>query len=458
MTANPNLLTPVPNSAELEGAILGGILSDTNAIATALQVFGDANPFYLETPRKVYSACVQMYNTFRPIDLLTVSEELRKRGELEKVGGSYQLVEYTNRIASTANLEYHCRIIFQMFLQREIIRTSQELISKAQDPTTDALELLESAESALWQFTSNLVQPQHKDAGTITRAVLQKTEAIRTGQATPGIPTGFAGIDDKLGGLVPGEVYVIAARPGMGKTAFVMSVARKVAKSGRKVGVFSMEMSSEQLVQRLISQACGVPLGIVQNPKQASQQDYSSIQAGAAQIAELPIVIDDDGGYSISKMRGKARAMRREGVEVLVVDYIQLMSGSDKKGGNREQEISEISRGLKALAKELRIPILALSQLSRAVETRGGEKKPILADLRESGSIEQDAYSVIFLYRPEYYRIEENAEGESMKGIAEVIIAKNRNGALGSVLMRFYGAITAFADFETIFDNEPTPF
>ena len=167
MTANPTLLTAAPNSAELEQAILGGILSDTNAIATALQVFGDANPFYLETPRKVYSACVQMYNTFRPIDLLTVSEELRKRGELEKVGGSYQLVEYTNRIASTANLEYHCRIIFQMFLQREIIRTSQELISKAQDPTTDALDLLESAETALWQFTSNLVQPQHKDAGAI---------------------------------------------------------------------------------------------------------------------------------------------------------------------------------------------------------------------------------------------------------------------------------------------------
>ena len=458
MTANPTLLTAAPNSAELEQAILGGILSDTNAIATALQVFGDANPFYLETPRKVYSACVQMYNTFRPIDLLTVSEELRKRGELEKVGGSYQLVEYTNRIASTANLEYHCRIIFQMFLQREIIRTSQELISKAQDPTTDALDLLESAETALWQFTSNLVQPQHKDAGAITRNVLEKTEAIRTGKATPGIPTGFSGLDEKLGGLVPGEVYIIAARPGMGKTAFVMSVARKIARAGSKVGVFSMEMSSEQLVQRLISQASGVPLGIVQNPKQANANDYSSIQTGAAQVAELPIVIDDDGGYSISKMRGKARAMRREGVEVLVVDYIQLMFGSDKKGGNREQEISEISRGLKALAKELRIPILALSQLSRAVETRGGEKKPILADLRESGSIEQDAYCVLFLYRPEYYNITENEHGESMKGIAEVIIAKNRNGALGSVLMRFYGAITAFADFETKFDNEPTPF
>ena len=439
--------TPPPSHAELEEAILGAILSEKDAIQAALDVFGDANPFYLNAHRITYDAARNLYLDYKPIDILTVQAALKKSGHLEELGGPYFLVNLTNKVGSAANTEYHARLVYQAYVQRKIARVSAELIRAANDPVTDALELLEQAERAMSAFTSGLVQSNAQDAGRIAADVLKQAELIRSGKALPGLPTGFLDLDGYFQGLVPGEVYIVAGRPGMGKTAFVTSIARRMAGEGVKVGMFSLEMSKEQLMQRIISQAAGIDLQDVMNPKRMDAVRYQFYIDAVASVSELPILIDDSGGLSIFQAKAKARAMKREGVQVLIVDYIQLMSGAPgSERGNREQEISGISRGLKNLAKELNIPIIALSQLSRAVESRQ-DKKPQLSDLRESGSIEQDAYSVAFLYRPEYYNIMQDSDGTDTRGACAVIIAKNRNGATGTLWMKFKGSTAEFRDF-----------
>lgn len=437
---------PPPSYPELEEAILGAILSHKDGIQIAVDVFSDTNPFYLTAHQAIYDTARKMHLEYKPIDLLTLQAALKQAGKLDSVGGPYFLVELTNKIASAANTEYHCRIIYQAHIQREISRVSAELIQLSNDPTTDPLDLLEMAEKAMYGFSSNLVQSTFQDAKRIALDVLKHSEAIRSGIALPGLPTGFHDLDEYYQGLVPGEVYIVAGRPGMGKTAFVTSIARRMAERGVKVGMFSLEMSKVQLMQRLISQIGGIDLQEVLNPKNMDDVRYRFYVNAATQAAELPILIDDTGGLSIMQMKGKARGLRREGCEVLIVDYIQLMNAGGNFKGNREQEIGNISSGLKALAKELNVPILALSQLSRAVENRG-DKRPQLSDLRESGSIEQDAYSVTFLYRPEYYGVNQTTEGESTRGIAMAIVAKNRNGATGDIFLRFRGDTVEFKDY-----------
>lgn len=437
-----------PQHTDLEEAILGAILIDRAAIQTCKDVFGEANPMYLSSHATLYGVMADMNQQSKPLDLMTVNAELKKIGKLDQIGGPHQLVEYTNRVGSTANLEYHCRIVQQDFIQREIIRTGSDLIRLAYEPSTDALDLMELAEVALKDFTNKLVQPVHQGIGRIVSDMLTQADNIRLGKATPGILSGFRELDGLTNGFVPGELYIFAGRPGMGKTAFLLSMIRRMAQNGTPCGFFSLEMSSLQISQRLVSQQSRVELKQVQNPKAVDPVRFGVITTAANQIADLPIFIDETGGLTITQLRGKARAMHREGVRALFVDYIQLMAGSGKEG-NREQEISAISRGLKAIAKELHVPVIALSQLSREVEKRPG-KRPQLSDLRESGSIEQDAYCVGFLYRPEYYEVYKDPDtGEDLVGVALVIISKHRNGALelDGIKMRFDAQCTEFRDF-----------
>lgn len=447
---------PPPSHIDLEEAVLGAILSERDAAQTAADVFGEVNPFYLSANLVLYEAIYAMHTAFRPIDILTVTSELKKTGKLESVGGRHKIVDLTNRVASAANLEYHCRIIFQDYIQREIIRVSGELIGMAYDETTDVFNLLDRTEGALSDFGTKLVQPVHKGAARLAAEALAQADSIRTGKALPGLTTGFSDLDKTLNGLVPGEVYIVAGRPGMGKTAFVTSLLRRICEAGTMTGFFSLEMSAIQLTQRLISQVSGIELGRIQDPRTLDPIRFGLVTSAAESISRLPFSIDDTGALSIAQMKGKARAMRREGCKVLIVDYIQLM-GASGKNQNREQEIGEISRGLKAIAKELQVPVIALSQLSRAVETRGGSKRPQLSDLRESGSIEQDAYCVMFLYRPEYYGVLTDNEGNDTKGAAMLIVAKNRNGALDDLWFKFNGPTTEFTDFKTTSNNQAIP-
>jgi replicative DNA helicase len=438
---------PPPSHPELEEVVLGAILNDSSAIQITVDVFADANPFYLSAHQAIYNAARALHENYKPVDILTVQAALKKAGQLERVGGPYFLVQLLDKVASSANTEYHARLIFQAHIQREIARVSAELIQAANDPMTDALELLEKAELSMQSFSSGLVQSNAQDARRIAGQVLKEAEAIRSGNKMPGLSTGFLDLDDYYQGLKPGEVYIVAGRPGMGKTAFVTSIARRIAEQGSRVGMFSLEMSKEQLIQRLISQFGAIDLQDVMNPKRMDRLRYEFYVDAVNRVSTLPILIDDAGGVSIAQAKAKARAMKREGIDVLIVDYIQLMSGSlAGERGNREQEISSISRGLKTLAKELNIPIIALSQLSRAVESRT-DKRPQLSDLRESGSIEQDAYSVAFLYRPEYYNIMQDADGNDTRGACAVIVAKNRNGATGTLWMKFKADTVEFTDY-----------
>lgn len=438
-----------PQHTDLEEAILGAILIDRAAIQTCKDVFGEANPMYLSSHATLYGVMADMHEASKPVDLMTVGAELKKLGKFDAVGGPHQIVEYTNRVGSTANLEFHCRIVQQDFIQREIIRAGSDLIRMAYDPGTDALDLMDRAEVALKDFTRKLVQPVHQGINKGVSEMLTMSDNIRQGRALPGLPSGLTGLDNITNGFIPGEVYIIAARPGMGKTAFLLSLMRRMAAAGTKCGFFSLEMSTIQISQRLTSQQSRIGLKKIQDPRRLDDTRYRLMNEAAAIVGDLPIFIDDTGGLSLSQVRGKARAMYQEGARAFFVDYIQLMEDSGKEG-NREQEVSRITRGLKSLSKELNVPIIALSQLSRAVETRGGSKRPQLSDLRESGSIEQDAYFVGFLYRPEYYKVYQDPDtGEDLRGIALLIVEKNRNGALDldGIKMRFDAECTEFRDF-----------
>jgi len=403
------------------------------------------NPFYLTAHQVIYAAAMRMHDSFKPIDLLTMTAELRSAGQLESIGGPFALVELTNKVGSSANIEHHARIVLQKHIQRSIAHTSAELMQAAYDEQTDPLDLLERAEKAMHDFSTNLVQSTHKDAARAAKDLLTQAEAIRSGKAFPGLMTNFVDLDDYFQGIVPNELYVFAARPGMGKTAFMLSLARSIAYGGKKVGIFSLEMGTMQIMQRFAAQISGIDFQLIKNPKKLDDVRYREFSNATNTAGDLPIVIDDEGGLSLAKLKGKARAMRREGCEIIFIDYIQLVT-NEKQGANREQEVSGVSRGLKALAKELNIPIVALSQLSRAVESRPG-KRPQLADLRESGSIEQDAYLVGFLWRPEYYNIKETEDGQSTQGVVLIDIAKHRNGATGELFMRFTGSTMTFSDY-----------
>ncbi len=439
-----------PQAVDLEEAVLGAMLLEREALSTVIDILSP-DAFYKEQNGRVFGAMISLFNRSEPVDILTVTQELKRTGELEIVGGSYYVSALTNRIASSANIEFHARIVAQKYLQRELIRISTDTIKTAFEDSTDVFELLDETTKNIFEILDSNVRKQHdKMSSLIAKAITEIETAANKQDGLLGVPSGFTSMDRITGGWQKSDLHIIAARPGMGKTAFVVTMAKNAAVEFNKpVAIFSLEMSSLQLVKRLISSETEIAQDKILKGN-LDNHEFVQLNERIKKLSVAPLFIDDTPALSIFELRAKARRLKEnQKVELIIVDYLQLMSGGPDSKGNREQEISNISRGLKSLAKELEIPIIALSQLSRQVENRpGGSKRPQLSDLRESGAIEQDADMVMFIYRPEYYGLEVDENNEPTKGRAEIIIAKNRHGALETVKLRFIGQYAKFADLD----------
>lgn len=440
-----------PQAKALEEAVLGAIMLEKDALTEVLDVL-QADTFYVDAHQSIYTAMLRLFERSQPIDLLTVREELAKMGELEGSGGAAYLAELTNKVASAANIEYHARIIAQKFIQRELINISTKTINDAFEDTADVFELLDAAENGLFKIAERNMGRSVDRMGALASKLLKQMEDMKEVQdGLTGIPTGFTDLDRLTSGFQRSDLIILAARPGMGKTAFTLSLAKNAAlEFGKAVAFFSLEMSSLQLASRIISMEAEISGSKLRNG-QLEEYEWQQLHSAIEKVADAPIFIDDTPGINSFELRAKCRRLKMQyDIQLIVIDYLQLMSGGGEagKGGNREQEVSAISRALKGLAKELDVPVIALSQLSRAVETRGGDKRPQLSDLRESGSIEQDADMVAFIYRPEYYQILEDEEGQSLKGAADIIIAKHRHGALKDIRLRFEGQYARFSNMD----------
>lgn len=437
-----------PQAIDLEEAVLGALMIDRDAVTNAIELLRE-DSFYDDRHRLIFSAIHTLFNKTHPVDLLTVTEMLRTMGKLEEAGGPYYITSLTNRVASAAHVEHHARIVTQKFIQRELIRISTEIVKEAFEDTTDVFELLDKAEQALFQIADNNLRTSIIDIrNLIQNTIVEIDEARQHQDNLTGCPSGFTRLDGLTGGWQKSDLIIVAARPSMGKTAFTLSIARNAAVDfQRPVAVFSLEMSAQQLVKRLISSETELPAEKIIKGHLA-EHEMVQLMKLSGKLGEAPIFIDDTPAINIFELRAKCRRLKMQhDIQLVVIDYLQLMTSTENgKSGNREQEISSISRALKSIAKELNIPIIALSQLSRKVEDRGGNKRPILSDLRESGAIEQDADLVCFLYRPEYYGFDEDDEGNPTKGVAEVIVAKHRNGALDKIRVRFIDQYIKFVD------------
>jgi replicative DNA helicase len=448
-----------PQAIPLEEAVLGALMLDKDALVTVMDIISEKS-FYDERNGLIYKAIKSLFEKSYPVDLLTVTEELKRNGDLDTVGGPAYLVELTNRVASSANIEYHARIIAQKHIQRQLIKVATGIIHDAYEDTTDVFDLLDDAERGLFEITQSNLSRQHKTMGQLTSELMKLMDELKNKKdGLTGVPTGFTKLDRLTSGWQPSDLVIIAARPGMGKTSFVLALARNAAIDFQKpVAIFSLEMSGVQLVQRIIALEGEIDSHKMRNGK-LEDYEWTQLNHTIEKLSEAPIFIDDTPGINIFELRAKCRRLKKQhDIQMVIIDYLQLMSGtSENKNTNREQEISNISRSLKGLAKELNVPVLALSQLSRAVETRGGDKKPQLSDLRESGAIEQDADMVSFIYRPEYYEITESPDGRSLKEVAEIIIAKNRHGPTETVELRWVSKYAKFTDMDdNDFDSFPS--
>lgn len=440
-----------PQAIELEEAVLGALMLEKEALTAVVDML-QPESFYKEAHKAIYSAILDLFSESQPIDLLTVTNQLRKNGKLEIAGGAFFITELTSKVSSAANIEFHARIITEQAMKREMIRISGEVQKEAFEDTTDVFELLDKMEQSLFEISEKNIRKNYSDLKSIMKEAIQELEA-KKGQkdGLTGVPSGFTALDRVTSGWQKSDLVIIAARPAMGKTAFVLSVLRNAAVDhNRPVAIFSLEMASVQLVNRLISSEAELDSEKIKKGNLADYE-WEQLVHKTAKLSKAPLFVDDTPALTILELRAKCRKLKAQhDIQMIVIDYLQLMSGDSKSGGggNREQEIASISRALKKIAKELSVPVIALSQLSRAVETRGGDKRPQLSDLRESGAIEQDADIVMFLYRPEYYGITEDEEGHSTAGVGEVIIAKHRNGSLQNVKLRFIGKYTKFTDLE----------
>lgn len=451
-----------PQAVDMEEAVLGAMMIDKRGVDEIIDIL-QPEAFYKEAHQYVFEAMLQLFNDSQPIDLLTVSAQLKKNAKLEMSGGDYYLIQLTQKITSSAHIEYHSRIILQKFIQRSLIKISSEIIEESYDETTDVFDLLDKAESKLYEVTQGNLKKSSETAQSLVSQAKKRIEEIAKREGLSGIATGFTKLDKVTSGWQPSDLIIIAARPGMGKTAFVLSMARNMAiDSNHPVAVFSLEMSSVQLITRLISSETGLSSEKLRTGK-LEKHEWEQLSTKVRDLEKAPLYIDDTPSLSIFDLRAKARRLSSQhGIKLIIVDYLQLMTAgnSSKGGGNREQEISSISRNLKALAKELNVPVIALSQLSRAVETRGSSKRPLLSDLRESGAIEQDADIVSFIYRPEYYKIDEWDDDDHgpTQGQAEFIIAKHRNGSLENVRLKFVGNLGKFDNLDEFggFDSIPS--
>ena len=444
-----------PQAIDLEEAVLGAMMLEKDAVSAVIDIL-KPEVFYKEIHQKIFSAILRLFAKSEPVDILTVTNELKNTGELEMVGGPYYITMLTSRIASSANVEYHARILIQKHIQRELINISSDIIKDAYEDTTDVFDLLDKAEQGLFSVSESNLRRSFADMPTlITQAIADIESAKNSDSHFKGVPSGYAALDRVTTGWQKSDLIILAARPAMGKTAFALSMARNIAVDHDKpVAVFSLEMSAVQLVTRLISSETELDASKLKKGD-LKEYEWHQLNSKIHSLTDAKIFIDDTPALSIFELRAKCRRLKQQhDIQMVFVDYLQLMTLGKDNRGNREQEISSISRSLKALAKELNVPVLTLSQLSRAVETRpGGSRRPILSDLRESGAIEQDADIVMFIYRPEYYGIEQFEDGNTSKGAAEIIIAKHRNGPTADVRLRFIDRFAKFEDAEASFSG-----
>ena len=430
----PDLTTLVygkvpPQAPELEEAVLGASMLEKDTFAQVLEIIQSEECFYVDAHQKIYAAMRRLFDKGTPVDLLTITEELRKTNELELIGGAYYLTRLTMSVLSSAHVESHARIVMEKFIQRELIRISGSVISDAYEDSTDVFDLLE-----VLIRTVNEIEENRKKTDDIT-----------------GVPSGFASLDRLTAGWQKTDLIILAARPSVGKTAFALNLAMNAAMNAGKqfpVAVFSLEMGAGQIVKRMLSAVTDVSMEAITRGKMA-EHEFIQLSQRMGKLAQAKIFLDDQAALNILELRAKARRLKQKhDIQLIIIDYLQLMQANVDKSGNREQEISKISRDLKALAKELEVPIIALSQLNRSVETRKESKVPQLSDLRESGAIEQDADLVMFLYRPEYHGINNDAMGETIEGETQIHIAKHRNGSTGMEKVRFIKEYQRFVDME----------
>ncbi len=433
-----------PQATEIEEAVLGALILDQDALSNSIDII-KPEYFYSKENEQIFRTISALFAEGAPVDVITVSERLKKDGPLDFVGGNYKLVSLSSRITSAAHIEYHVRLLSEKFIQRELIRVSTETLRDAYDETKDVLDLLDKTEGKFLEINDSNFNSDILGMDVLLRRTVSEIEnAQSSADDAPGLLTGFRELDNKIGGFQKGTLIILAARPAMGKTALAITMARNMAVDFHKpVAIFSLEMTASELTSRLISAEASIEGRRFKTRGNLQEWEKTMIREKTRALANAPIYIDDNPNLSIFELRAKCRRLKQKyDIQMIFIDYLQLMQGGEAaKNGNREQEISYISRQLKALSKELGIPVLALSQLSRAVETRGGSKKPVLSDLRESGAIEQDADIVMFIYRPAYYGAEEDADEKA----ADVIIAKHRAGEVGEVRLNF---ISQFVRFE----------
>ena len=455
---DPNFAHVQPQAVEIERVVLGALMVDSDAFSVVSELL-KPETFYEPRHQKIYEAIRNMNMDERPVDIMTLNDELSKMGEIDKVGGVDYLMEISSQVASAAHVESHARILAEKYMQRQLIHFAGDIETKAYDSSVDVDELMQQAEGSLFQISQNNMKQDFTQVAPVVKnavEILQRAASNKGGLT--GIPTGYTGMDEITSGWQASDLVIIAGRPAMGKTSFALSIAKNVAVDyGVPIGFFSLEMNNVQLVNRLISNVCEVSGRKILNG-QLDPSDWERLDKRIGRLTDAPIYVDDTPGLSVFELRTKARRLVREkGVKIIMIDYLQLMNANGMKFGSRQEEVSTISRSLKGLAKELDIPVLALSQLSRNVENREGleGKRPQLSDLRESGAIEQDADMVLFVHRPEYYHIYQDEKGNDLHGMAQIIIAKHRKGSTGDVLLNFRGEFTRFQDPTEVATSSP---
>ena len=448
---DPSLGHLQPQALEIEKAVLGALMIDKDAYAIVCEILRPES-FYEPRNQMVYTAIRDLSMDEKPVDMLTVADQLAKSGKLEQVGGPGYIAELSSGVATSANIEYHANIIAQKSLARQLISFASAIQTKAFDETIDVEDLMQEAEGSLFELSQHNMKKDYTAIDpVIAQAVKGIQDAAKNTDGLTGVSTGYFKLDDITSGWQASDLVIIAGRPAMGKTSFALSMAKNIAADLRiPMAFFSLEMSNVQLVNRLISNACEIQGSKILNG-QLQRDEWERLDKNINNLLGAPLYVDDTPGLSVFELRTKARRLVREhGIKLIMIDYLQLMNANGMRFSSRQEEVSTISRSLKGLAKELNIPILALSQLNRGVESREGleGKRPQLSDLRESGAIEQDADMVLFVHRPEYYHIYQDDNGRDLHGMAQIIIAKHRKGATGDVLLTFRGEYTRFENPE----------
>ena len=445
-----------PQAIDIEEAVLGSLLLEPNSVADVMDVLVP-ECFYKEANRKIFKAISALAMRHDAVDIYTVAEELKKTDDLELVGGPYYLSQLSMKIGAAAHLDYHTKILVQKYIQRELISISYEVQKEAFDDAVGVDDLLDGTQQKIFNLADRNMKRETQSVQDVINEAIDDLQSVQMREdGLSGVPSGYTGIDRVTLGWQASDLVIIAARPSMGKTAFVLTMARNMAVEHKvPVAFFSLEMASKQLVKRLMISETGLSADKIKGGKKLEQYEWEQLNVRLNALSQAPLYIDDTPSLSIYEFRSKARRLvSSAGVKMIIIDYLQLMSGPPELKGMREQEVSAISRSLKAIAKELDVPILALSQLSRAVETRGGAKRPQLSDLRESGAIEQDADIVMFIHRPDYYGM---AEDPSQVGLTDIIIAKHRNGAVCDVKMKFRNSEVRFVDVTDVALNVDMP-